>query len=116
MAAEQISGDGWPVGEAGAAELEPMVAKAVGAMAMAVVDEICAGLKAKVFMMREYKALVEHIAEVFLYPKQLVAPGRRVVPRGGGEDINVVGALEHAYSLHCARIGSMRAKMPGMSS
>lgn len=63
-------------------------------------------VQAKVFVVRKDESFVEHIAlaatKVTLHPFQFVAPCRRVVPRGGGKDVEFVTLLEFPNSLYGA--------------
>ncbi|ABB23613.1 hypothetical protein Plut_0738 [Pelodictyon luteolum DSM 273] len=91
--------------------LEPV--RPVGVVA--VVDEEVADIE--VLVVGEDEPLARGVAEMLPHPAQLVAPGRGVLPRGGGED---VGIKEQGGSLNASRapsIGStIRRKMPGASS
>ena len=70
-----------------------------------VIDEVVA--MAEVFVVREDDAFVEDIvffaAEVFLHPRQLVVQSGGVLPRGGGEDIDLVLLSQFVYGLNGAR-------------
>ena len=70
-----------------------------------IVDEVVA--VTEVLVVCEDDAFVERgmfvATEVLLHPVELVAPGGGVVPRGGGEDVEIVAFAELLHGLHRAR-------------
>ena len=84
----QVIDDGGPVGETVGGEGDEFAFELGGAVAGAVVDEVVATVE--VLVMGKDELLVEGLAKVSAYPLALLHPAEGVVPRGGGEDVEVV--------------------------
>ena len=100
-----------PVRELRAAEPDPLAPEMVRTVIGAVVNEVSP--LQETLSVAEDKPLLEIRVQVHLHPVQLVAPGGRVVPGGGGQEIDVVLLFQLFKGLQCAGHRIHQGEHPG---
>jgi len=104
----QIGYHRWPIRESFRPEDNMLPAKAIRSMFRAVINQEISLIQ--IFVMRENEPLIGRSSEMLFDPQYLVAPGRRIFPRGSGENIGVESFREKVKRFHCSLYGFHECK------